>query len=160
LNYGGDVNIEYKTCVKNANYDKVLEFMNKIDLEFTPSLKEKVNIPEYVKKITQKAVIFLALESGGIVGMSAVYYNKFPDYSYGTFLAVLKEYRKREVVFNLQENGLEYLKKHTAKGLKCVVSSNNTVIIKILTYYGYKIFNKFHDEKLGLDRYEMKLDLI
>lgn len=150
--------IEYRICEMNADYDMVLNFMNRVNLEFTPSLEKTINLPEYVRKITQKAVIFLAIDKIKIVGMAAVYLNQLPDYSFGTFLGVQREYRKQEIAFRIEENIIEYFKEHNTKGIKAVVNCDNLSAVKFHKYFGFKVTNKFFDEDLGIDRYEFRLD--
>lgn len=150
--------IEYYICEMNADYQEILLFMEKVNNEFTPCLKETINIPEYVKKITENAIIFLATDNSEIVGMVAIYLNLYPEYSFGTFMSVKKEYRKYEVGIQLEEMYINYFKDSGTKGIRSIVNSNNKPVLKLHKYFGFKVVNKFYDDNLAIDRYELRLD--
>lgn len=150
--------IKYEICEMNADYNQILNYLNEVNLDFEPSLREKTDLPEYAKKIATRSIIFKAMYKLEIIGIAAIYLNKSPDYSFGTFFSVKKKYRREGVAFKLQDMYIDYLKNNNTKGVWCVVSCENKTILKFHKYYGFKISEKFYDKKLDVYRYKLILN--
>ncbi len=151
------MDIQYYICEKNIDKNELEEFFFRINSEFTPYLEKNLNICEYAEKLSKNAIIFITKVNNIIVGMAAIYYNTVPDYSFGTFMGVLKEYRKYGIALQLEENYIEYFKKLNTPGIKSVVNCNNKNALKLHKYFGFEILNKFYDEIMNIEKYELIL---
>ena len=66
-----------------------LHFLKETDDLTMPCLSSRVNIKEYAKKVVDNAVMFIAKKGDDWIGVEAVYFNEYPNFSYNTILRVL-----------------------------------------------------------------------
>ena len=79
--------VNYKLFLPGEIDVKKLEiFLTEADNYAIPPLSVLVNIKDYAVKLAEKATIFAAIDKSRIVGVSAVYVNKAPMFSYATYV--------------------------------------------------------------------------
>lgn len=110
--------------------EEFLNYLKEVDDLLIPPLSSRVNLAEYADKVTSKAVMFVAKDGSEWVGVEAVYFNEFPDYSFTTHLSVKKEYQNNSMVgTELMLRQLRYLKKNRTKGLRFSLRKSNTQLL-------------------------------
>lgn len=96
------MNIVYKICKPGEINVKDLEqFLIETDNHTIPPLSTLVNIKEYACKLAERATLFVAFDNFRMIGLSAVYVNKAPLFSFGTYLCVKKNIKMTWLVLNL-----------------------------------------------------------
>ena len=105
-------------------------YLKEVDNLLIPPLSSRVNLAEYAKKVTSKAVMFVAKDGADWVGVEAVYFNEYPEFSFTTHLSVKKEYQNNSMVgTELMLRQLRYLKKNRTKGLRFSIRKSNTQLL-------------------------------
>lgn len=153
-------NIEYYTFLPDTvDYREFLIFLEETDDLTIPRLSTRVNLEEYAKKVTKNATMFVAKKGMVWIGVEAVYYNKYPDFSYNTILRVRKEYQNNSTVgMNIMLMQRKYLKEHRTKGLRFDVRKTNTALLNYHLKTGGKIISE-HTYP-GTDVIEVKMEKI
>lgn len=136
--------IDYAVNEPNTmNVDEVLDFLKETDGLVLPALSTLVDLEAYAKKITSKAVIFTAREVEKIVGLTAIYFNPAPSYSYSTYMMVRREYQLVEMVgVELSNRVKEYAKGHGSAGLRYEIRKSNKQLVKYNLRKGAKIVSE------------------
>ena len=74
--------------------------------------------------------MFVAKDGSEWVGVEAVYFNEYPEFSFTTHLSVKKEYQNNSMVgTELMLRQLRYLKKNRTKGLRFSIRKSNTQLL-------------------------------
>ena len=117
-----------------------LAYLREVDDLLIPRLSSRVDLAEYAERVTDRAVLFVAKDGEKWVGVEAVYFNEYPDFSFTTHLSVKKEYQKDSAVgMELMLRQLKYLKEHRTKGLRFSIRKSNTGLLKYHLKTGGKI---------------------
>lgn len=116
--------------------EKLLDFLQNIDTDFNPPLSSKVYLPDYVKKITDKADLVLDYDGNEISGLVVVYCNEMVNKkAYIPLVGVSSKYRNRGIARKLMIQAIRLVKE---KGFKIVgIHSNNPVAIKLYESLGF-----------------------
>ena len=106
------------------------DYLKEVDDLLIPPLSSRVDLAEYAEKVTSKAVMFVAKDGFDWVGVEAVYFNEYPEFSFTTHLSVKKEYQNNSMVgTELMLRQLRYLKKNRTKGLRFSIRKSNTQLL-------------------------------
>lgn len=126
-----------------ANHHEFLTFLKETDEVTIPRLSSRVNLEEYAKKVSQKAIMFVAKVGETWIGVEAVYFNKYPDFSYNTILRVRKEYHNNsDIGMNIMLMQRKYLKEHGTKGLRFDIRKSNTALLNYHLKTGGRIISE------------------
>ncbi len=113
------------------DYLVFLAFLKETDSLIEPNLSTRVDLTEYAKKVVNNAVMFVAKDGEEWIGVEAVYFNEYPEFSFTTYLCVKQEYQKNSTVgMELMLKQLSYLKEHRTKGLRFAIRKTNTPLLK------------------------------
>lgn len=136
--------IEYNVNEPNTlDVNEILSFLEETDGLIIPTLSTLVNLEEYAKKITSKAVIFTARDEGQLIGLTAIYFNRAPDYSYSTYTMVKREYQLVEMVGVEMSNRVkDYAKGNGSAGLRYEIRKSNKPLLKYNLRRGAKILEE------------------
>ena len=122
---------------------EILTFLKETDELVIPSLSTLVNLEDYANKITSKAVIFTARDVGRLVGLTAIYFNKAPEYSYSTYTMVRREYQLVEMVgVELSALVKEYTKGNGSAGLRYEIRKSNKALLRYHLKRGAKVLSE------------------
>lgn len=93
--------IEYKICDRDK-IDALIMFINKIDKDFPIPVSEKVDIIEYVRKLSENGTIYIAEHEMEIIGLCAGYMNDLQNNkAYISILGVDSSFRKKGIAKEL-----------------------------------------------------------
>ena len=136
--------IDYAVNEPNTmSVDEVLAFLEETDDLVIPTLSTLVDLEEYAEKITTKAVIFTARDFGRIIGLTAIYFNKAPGYSYSTFTMVKREYQLVEMVgMELSDRVRDYAKNNGSAGMRYEIRKTNKPLLRYYQSRGAKILSE------------------
>ena len=136
--------IDYAVNEPNTmNVDEVLEFLVETDDLAVPPLSKLVDLEEYAKKITSKAVIFTARDAGRLIGLTAIYFNKAPNYSYTSMTMVKREYQLVEMVgMELSNRVRDYAQGNGSAGLRYEIRKSNKPLLRYHLRKGAKILSE------------------
>lgn len=123
--------IEYVTYQPGmVDYRVFLKFLEETDDLLEPRLSTRVDLTEYAKKVTKNATMFVAKKGEEWIGVEAVYFNPYPDFSYTTHLSVRKEYQSNSTVgMDLMLRQRKYLKNNKTKGLRFAIRKSNAALL-------------------------------
>lgn len=110
---------------------EIFSFLEETDKLIVPALSELVDLYEYAQKITSKAVIFTARDTGCLIGLTAIYFNKAPAYSYSTYTMVKRKYQLVEMVgIELSKQVEAYVKGNGSAGLRYEIRKSNKPLVR------------------------------
>ena len=131
------MNGKIKFKIKNATEAEILSHLFECNDNFTPSLDEKVNIPDYSKKIFEKSVTFEAWEGHHLVGLISAYFNNVETGGgYITSVSVVKGYEGKGIASELMNSCIDYARQNKFREIILEVSEGNLSAINL-----YKKFN-------------------
>ena len=119
--------------------NKLELFLTEADNYAIPPLSVLVNIREYALKLAEKATIFSALDNDRIVGISAVYVNKAPLFSYATYLCALKPYQDDMVGIELVMKSINYCKAYGSASYRGEIRKSNKPLWNFYKRIGFTI---------------------
>lgn len=134
---------------RKVNEKESLEILTSFDSMFSPYLSTSVELPEYSKKLAQKANWILCVDNGKLVGYIAYYENRDKAFDYITSICVLDECKGKGIASRM----LDYLIESDKEVISCIqllCRKNNE---KALRYY-YK--HGFVEEEDLDDKYLLK----
>ena len=122
---------------------EIYSFLKETEHLVVPTLSVLVDLEEYAKKITSKAVIFTARDAGRLVGLTAIYFNKAPEYSYSTYNMVKREYQLTEMVgVELSKIVGHYAKDGGSAGIRFECRKSNKALVRFHLRTGAKIIGE------------------
>lgn len=136
--------IEYQVNEpQTLDVGEILEFLKETDELAIPKLSDLVCLEDYAQKITSKAVIFTARDAGRLIGMTAIYFNKAPGYSYSTYNTVMREYQLTEMVgVELSNMVGEYNRTNGSAGIRFECRKSNKALVKFHLRNGSRIIGE------------------
>lgn len=136
--------IEYNVNEPNTlDVNEVLSFLKETDDLVIPSMSSLCDLDEYAHKITSKAVIFTAREESKLIGLTAIYFNRAPEYSYSTYTMVKREYQLVEMVGVEMSNRVrDYVKGNGSAGLRYEIRKSNKPLLRYHLRRGAKILEE------------------
>lgn len=152
--------VEYLICQPGTiDYADFLQYLRETDHLIIPNLSSRVDLVEYAKKVTSNATLFIAKVGKEWIGVEAVYFHEYPEFSFTTYLSVKENYQKDSIVgMELMLRQLRYLKEHKSKGLRFAIRKSN----KALLNYHLKTGGRIISEHLypGTDIVEVEIEKI
>jgi len=128
--------IEYS--LNKASESAIAEHLSRCDAYFIPPLSGRVEISDYAKKITGKAVRFEAWAGGTLVGLAAAYCNDQNKHiGYLTSIGVLHDWTGEGIAARLMARCIEYAKVSGMRRLSLEVACDNMPAIKLYEKYGF-----------------------
>jgi hypothetical protein len=136
--------IKYYTFLPNTiDYHEFLTYLEETDNLIVPCLSTRVNLEEYAKKATKNATMFVAKKGTEWIGVEAVYFNEYPNFSYNTLLSVKEEYQSdTNVGMELMLMQRRYLKEHRTKGLRFSIRKSNKALLNYHIKTGGRIISE------------------
>ena len=133
--------IEFYTYLpEDIDYHEFLTFLEATDDLIIPRLSTRVNLEEYAKKVTKNATMFVAKKGEEWIGVEAVYFKPYPDFSFSTYLCVKKEFQNDSTVgMELMLRQKRYLKENRTKGLRFAIRKSNAPLLSYHLKTGGKI---------------------
>jgi len=152
--------IKYYTYLPNTiGYLEFLSFLEETDDLILPALSTRVNLEEYAKKVTKFATMFVAKKDSEWIGVEAVYFNEYPEFSFSTYLCVKEAYQSNtNVGMNIMLMQRKFLKKHRTKGLRFDIRKSNSALLNYHLKTGGKIISE-HSYP-GTDIVEVRMEKI
>lgn len=131
-----DINI-----YKPGEYDRVKIEQHLIETSdyFTPPTIIRVNIKDWAQKLYSKSTIFELVINKKIAGLAALYFNRFPEFSYGTHVCVLKKYQKDMYGVELIIRVIDYARKNGSGGFRCEIRKSNRALVRLYQSLGFSI---------------------
>lgn len=136
--------VKYFTFLPDTiDYRDFLFFLEETDDLIVPRLSSRVNLEDYAKKVTHFATMFVAKKGEEWIGVEAVYYNEYPEFSFSTYLCVKKEYQSNSTVgLNIMLMQRKFLKDHRTKGLRFDIRKSNVALLNYHLKTGGKIISE------------------
>jgi len=126
-----------------VDYHEFLTYLKETDDLIVPHLSSRVNLEEYAKKVVKNATMFVAKKGSEWIGVEAVYFNEYPEFSYNTHLSVKKEYQgNSNVGMDIMLMQRRYLKEHRTKGLRFAIRKSNEALLNYHIKTGGKIISE------------------
>lgn len=124
--------------LNKASVAQIAEHLSRCDADFVPPLSERVNVPEYAKKIASNAIRFEAWSEGDLVGLVAAYCNDGENrIAYITSVSVLREWTGNGIASNLVLRCVEYVKAARMRQISLEVASDNASAIWLYGKNGF-----------------------
>ena len=123
--------IEYIIYEPNTvDYQVFLLFLQETDDLIVPPISSRINLEEYAQKVTKNATMFVAKIGEEWIGVEAVYFKPYPDFSFSTYLCVKKEFQNDSTVgMELMLRQKRYLKENRTKGLRFAIRKSNAPLL-------------------------------
>ncbi len=116
--------------------EKLLSFLQSVDTDFHPSLSDKVNLSDYVRKIIEKAELVFDDDGERIIGLVVVYCNDENEKrAYIPLVGVATEYRKKGIAKKLITQAIQIVKEREFKIIG--IHSNNPVAVRLYQSLGF-----------------------
>ena len=119
--------------------NRLVDFLTEADNYAIPSLSTLVNIGDYAVKLAENATLFTALVDSRIVGLSAVYVNKAPLFSFCTYLCALKPYQHDMVGIEVLMNSINYCKEYGSEAFRGEIRKTNKPLWNLYKRLGFSI---------------------
>ena len=112
--------ITYK--INTAPKNDILNHLRKCNASFTPPLSQKVDIDNYSQKIFNSADTFEAWNEKKLVGLVAVYCNKFNKRAFITNVSVVEKFKNKGIASTLLKNCIKYIERKQFKEIELEVN--------------------------------------
>lgn len=123
--------IEYNIYEPNTvDYQDFLLFLQETDDLIVPPISSRINLEDYSQKVTKNATMFVAKKGEEWIGVEAVYFKPYPEFSFSTYLCVKKEFQNDSTVgMELMLRQKRYLKENRTKGLRFAIRKSNAPLL-------------------------------
>lgn len=132
------------------NRQEFLDFLHSVDLEFTPSLSNKISFNEYYDKIIEVGNIYCYYANNKIIGLVIFYDNQ--DIAQITLVAVDPEYRGKGIASKI----IKLVLNEINKPIRIITWESNIRAICLYKKLGFKItninLNKHNINELIMDK--------
>ncbi len=135
---------------KSHKKEKLLIFLLQVDHDFSPPLSSKVNLEEYVEKITQQAKLVIRYSKDReIIGLTVLYCNDLKELkAYVSLVAVARDQRSRGYARDMMQEVLGYVRSTDFHSVG--IHTNNPLAMNLYKKLGFNIIS-------GTDRVYMEL---
>ena len=128
--------VEYNINI--ASEAEISEHLLSCDADFKPRLSDRVEISEYVKKLSDSATKFEAWSDGKLTGLIAAYCNdQEKRIAYITSVSVIKAWVGKGIASRLMKQCVEHAQKLGMLQIKLEVSIDNVAAIKLYEKNGF-----------------------
>jgi hypothetical protein len=139
------------------DYHEFHEYLKEVDHLLIPPLSSRVDLAEYAERVCNRAILFVAKHGEEWVGVEAVYFNEYPEFSFTTHLSVKKEYQEGgKVGMELMLRQLRYLKEHRTKGLRFSIRKSNRALLNYHLKTGGRIISEHTYPGTDIEEVEME----
>lgn len=143
--------VEYQT--NKATAVQIVEHLLRCDADFVPPLSGRVELGDYVIKITSRAIRFEAWSGGTLVGLAAIYCNDQKSRTaYITSVSVLRKWTGKGIAAHLVGQCVEHAKDLGMRQISLEVAMYNTPAIKLYEKTGF-VAGKANAPFVGMDLY-------
>lgn len=136
---------------KSNNKEKILNFLRKVDHDFNPPLSSKVNLEEYVEKITQQARLIIRYSNEReIIGLAVLYCNDLKELkAYVSIVAVASAQRSKGYAKDMMQEAIDHAR---GAGFHTLgIHTNNPYAMALYRNLGFNIIS-------GSDRLHMEMN--
>ena len=135
-----------KYQLKIASSEDIYLHLKECNSDFIPPLDQKVDLHEYSKKISEKAITFEAWENKILIGLVAGYFNDIEKkIGYITNVSVIKNWKGKGIALALMSQCIEYAKKYSFNEIDLEVSSQNIGALELYRKVKFVEFEKKND---------------
>lgn len=142
---------------QNPNIEHILlDVLLSVNDDFTPALSSWVSIPDYARKLSQKAVCWLVYEADICIGFAACYVNPAPKFSFWTMMAIHKDFRNRMAALQLEQHVITYCREQGSMGIHAEVDPKHVELIQLHRMFGFEVG---HEQIVDVNRSFVPLTL-
>lgn len=133
------MNIEYKLIeIDSLFYNKLYNFLKKIDKSFPIPISDKTDFDVFLKKIKSKGLVYCAFDKELVIGACFFYCNDDnTKTAFLTLLGVLDKYKKNGVGSNLVDLMIRYCKSKKYSRIRLYTRENNFGAIRLYLKNGF-----------------------
>ncbi len=132
-----------------ATITDLLSHFEGCDENFINQLRQRVNLPDYAKKIFKNAVTFEAWDKKNLVALIAAYFNDIANhYGYITDVSVVKRYEGKGIASELIKSCIEYARKNNFVEIRLEVSDDNFDAIKLYNKFNFLVYENKDNQLL------------
>lgn len=150
--------LEIRDETGNISRDEFVDYLFKVDNEYTPPISKSVNLNNYAEKLLDKANIITAREDDKLVGVCAFYCDEMNGKSYISTIGLLKDYKKRGIGKKLLHKAIIISKNKKMNGVSLEVNGENNIAVIFYRKHGFIISKEY--VKLDLDGRKRKWKLM
>lgn len=139
--------LTYKT--RTASWAEIHRHLEQCDQDFVPVLSSRVDLLDYSRKISEKAVSFEAWDGSALVGMVNAYLNDTRTRAgFITNVSVLKGYARRGVASALLAMCLEHARQTGFSKIRLQASPENQPALRLYSRAGFVVVAETADHLL------------
>lgn len=123
----------------------LMEFLQKVDKDFTPRLSQKTDLSSFCDKLLANARLFVSYsDDGRIKGLVAIYANDFTRrYAYVPLVAVSPECRSQGVAKALVYMAVAYVKDLGRDNIQTVgIHTSNPIALALYRKLGFRMVSE------------------
>lgn len=127
-----------------------MEFLLKVDKDFTPCLSQKTDLYTFCERLLTYANLFVSkTQTGDINGLVALYANDFvKKYAYIPLVAVAPEDRKRGIARKLMNDAIDYAKGIGAENIQTIgIHTSNPVAFDFYKELGFQLLDESYNRE-------------
>jgi len=120
--------------------EDIISFMEGVDNDFIPPIASRVNYENYVDKLYQQAVMFIACRNNVIMGLAACYCNDMVRYIADlSYIDVHKEARGMGIGRSIMLNCMAHARKKHMQIMRTKTAEQNNRVIDFYLGLGFKV---------------------
>lgn len=127
-----------------------MEFLQKVDKDFTPYLSQKTDLSAFGDRLLNHANLFVSKdEKGEIKGLVALYANDFvKKYAYIPLLAVAPEYRKQGIARMLMNEAIDYVRELGSEKIQVIgIHTSNPIAFDFYKELGFRLLDESNNRE-------------
>ena len=132
------------------NKKVLMEFLQKVDKDFTPYLSQKIDLSSFCDKMLANAKLFVSCSTNGeIKGLVALYANDFTKkYAYIPLLAVAPMFRKQGIARTLMDSALEYVRGLGTEKIQIIgIHTSNPIALSFYEKLGFGLVDESNNRE-------------
>lgn len=135
-------------CVEGSESERIFQFFEIVDREFSPPLSERVNLTEYANKLAAEAVNLFMVEGDRDIAHAAFYCNdQCFKVAYLSSISVLPEFHGSGVSWNLLMKVVDKCLIEEMKLLNLEVDIKNFKAVKLYKKCGFRFISDTEMQK-------------
>ncbi|QEF98680.1 putative acetyltransferase [Stieleria maiorica] len=125
--------------IGHATSAEILKHLQACSAQFRPPLTDRVDLPQYAKKLFSRSVTFEAWRGKKLIGLVACYVDQQaqPASAFVSNVSVLWEYRSKGIARRLMLRCHDEVEQRGVQVISLEVSDNNVPAIGLYTKLGY-----------------------
>lgn len=149
MSYMNEIHIEH--VMPPSDKKRLKKILLRLDEAIIPKLSERVDLDEYVQKLSERAELFYVINRGEDIGNCAIYLNR-GTYGFISSIAILKEWKGLGIGKLLWNHVLERSMEKQVKTIELMVHQENYNAMKFYAKAGFRIVEQ--SEEWSKMRYE------